>query len=391
MGIRAWAWAAATLGWAVLGAGCVDPGSPSGSPSQPWNAVTAGEVWHVSVAPDGAAAAIIRGTRSPSVVSFDPSGAEQWFHAGSAGESVAALGGDRVLVVSAALVTLHDRAGTTPLAIPPSVCPVDARVDGRGFVRLVVVAAAPASVGGQPIAARRGYIVTVSPAGALVGLDEARGAGCPRLLAVSPGGRMLVETTEGLFLVSGGVYTRYATYVTLDGDASVALADDGSIAVAQPRWGQLADGSSSGSVDVQVALVDPAGRVQWTRWVGGPGFDDVAGVGLGPDGRVYVAGTAQRLAASVVDPVVDFGTVRASIPATGSQTFLASWEPDGTLGWAAAPGSVGDDAATSLAMGADGSLVVGGWFVGAMDLPDGTHMASGGAGTRAGYVVRLDP
>jgi len=229
--------------------------------------------------------------------------------------------------------------------------------------------------------------VTIDPQGALVGLEQVQGAGCPRVLAVSPGGRLLVRTDTGVFVLSGGVYRSVpeALRARLDSDAIVALGDDGSVAVATESY------SPMGYADVRVTRLDRAGVEQWTHWVGGPGPDDLGGLALGPGGRVYVAATARPVAGTVVDPVVDLGELRAAIPATGAQAFFAAWEPDGRLAWGAAPGSADDDAATSLDLAPDGSLVVGGWFAGTMDLPDGTHMAAGAPGTHAGFVTHVAP
>lgn len=387
MGVRVWV-LGVVLGASVLGSACA--GGEAGAVGTPWSLVTGGDVLDLTVAQDGAVAALVRGDRSLMAVSLDAAGVELRSRRVDWSSTAVALGGDRVLVFALSGVELHEGVAVTPLAVPPSTCAFDPKTDGRGAVHFVVVPGARASIGGEPVEAWRGYIVTVDAHGALRTLDRLQGEGCPALLAVSPAGHRLVRTAAGTFRFADGLYRRLPLIAEsrLSYGARVTLADDGSVAIAETAPGQLADGTSSGSIDVRVTLLDASGHERWTRWVGGPGYDDVAGLARGADGRVYLAATAQGLVGSVVDPVVDFGAFRASIPASGSQTVIASWEEDGSLVWGAAPGGVRNDAATALALGAGGTLVLGGWFEGAMELPDGTHMAGGG---RAGYVVALDP
>jgi hypothetical protein len=170
------------------------------------------------------------------------------------------------------------------------------------------------------------------------------------------------------------------------------------------------------------------GDVEWTRQFGTSGYDEAAGVAVGPDGSVYVAGfTEEELAggggsaghfdgflrkysaSGAVTWTRQFGTVKGDYPyavAVGADgnvyvvgdtglrvdeggdgdfdAFVRQYDSDGTAGWTDTFGGDTFDGAFGVAVGSDGSVYVVGWADDAL---------AGGGGHQGGfdaYVRKYD-
>jgi predicted outer membrane repeat protein len=128
--------------------------------------------------------------------------------------------------------------------------------------------------------------------------------------------------------------------------------------------------------DIFLGKYDAEGRYQWLKRYGGAGDDNVAGVGVLPEGDVVFTGNTATH--------VDFGGGVLSGAEAGTSMFLARVSPAGLYRW-----SQGYDAdnVTSLAIDASGALLLGGLYSGNVDFGGGALGQSDGAG----FALRLTP
>ena len=123
--------------------------------------------------------------------------------------------------------------------------------------------------------------------------------------------------------------------------------------------------TSAGSDDVFVARFHDDGTFDWARRAGGDGVDYPRGLAFGQDGAIYVSGTFEA------ETQATFGEAEgceASLVRTGDiDLFLARYVEDGSFVWVRHAGgtTLADHLhGGSLAIAADGSVVVAGAFVG---------------------------
>ncbi|MFN4080469.1 MAG: SprB repeat-containing protein, partial [Saprospiraceae bacterium] len=120
--------------------------------------------------------------------------------------------------------------------------------------------------------------------------------------------------------------------------------------------------TSAGARDIFFAKYTPEGQVLWARQIGGPNLDFCAGVGVGPDETVFLAG--------YFEGSVDFdpGPGEFFLNSAGDvDVFVAKYTPQGELIWAFRIGNEDVNVASGLALGPDGDLYICGYFYGAMD------------------------
>jgi hypothetical protein len=115
---------------------------------------------------------------------------------------------------------------------------------------------------------------------------------------------------------------------------------------------------SSGNTDSYVAAFDAGdGRPLWSRKIGGTGFDVSRDVTATPDGNVVVIGYF-----GLAGGPVDFGG-GAIASAGGADAFLASYRgSDGGYLWTRTVGDLADDHLRSIAVDPSGNLAVSGYF-----------------------------
>ncbi len=150
---------------------------------------------------------------------------------------------------------------------------------------------------------------------------------------------------------------------TLDAAHGVALDRDGNVYVAGTFTGSAELGmgvvASRGDTDAFVISLTPEGVVRWVRTLGSDGADAAYGVATDAMG-VYVTGSVRG--------TVDFGG-GATAGGASPDPFVLALGLDGAFRWSRRFGAVsprtGSGAGYGVATGADGAVVVTGYFQGA--------------------------
>ncbi|MEZ5963960.1 MAG: hypothetical protein R3F56_08965 [Planctomycetota bacterium] len=128
-----------------------------------------------------------------------------------------------------------------------------------------------------------------------------------------------------------------------------------------------------GGRDVFVARYSASGSLAWVKQAGDLAEDTATGVGALADGSTLVFGTFVRTATfGFLEPNQ---TTLLSGQLGGERLFLARYQPDGSLAWAKAVGGTAAAWARQwgnrIAVVADGSSIVTGFFIGTMTFGQG--------------------
>ena len=143
----------------------------------------------------------------------------------------------------------------------------------------------------------------------------------------------------------------------------------------------------SGGSDVFVVKLTPAGDTLWSRAYGGTWDETGIRVAAGPSGEVLVAGIfTGPLGAS---DTFDFG-LGPLVSAGDDDVFLAKLDAGGNPVWAKRYGDALDQYVDGLAVDASGAVVIGGNFVGSIDLGGGPLTSVGNVAFDV-YLGKLDP
>ena len=149
-----------------------------------------------------------------------------------------------------------------------------------------------------------------------------------------------------------------------------ALDSQGNLYVLGTTQGDLGNESLKGTQDVYLIKYDSTGQVQWTHLLGASGSADGMALAVDANNNVVVAGSVQ-------------GELLTEALGGGSDSFVSKFNGAGEELFTRQIAPIKDDAATSLVVGADGAIYVGGWTKGAL----GGSTAGGGTD---GYVTKLD-
>jgi hypothetical protein len=143
---------------------------------------------------------------------------------------------------------------------------------------------------------------------------------------------------------------------TSDEDYATALTTgtDGSIYITGHTYGNLDGQISNGFVDTFLTKFDVDGTKLWTKLLGSSGADMPSSITVGTDGSIYVAGFTT-------------GSLDNQTNSGGNDAFFAKYSADGTNLWTKLLGTSGDDVATDLTTGKDGSIYVSGLTYGSLD------------------------
>ncbi|MDH4743514.1 hypothetical protein OMP43_05740 [Sphingomonas sp. CBMAI 2297] len=147
-------------------------------------------------------------------------------------------------------------------------------------------------------------------------------------------------------------------YANTDAAAVVTDAQGNSYIVGTTK-GDLGANLSDGDNNLFLTKVDGAGNVVWQRSLGATGSSTGAAVSLGPDGSIVVAGTVTG----------SFGGA-----STDGDMVVAKYAANGDEKFSTVVRSAGTDVAKAVAVGADGSVYVGGRIAAGND----------------GFVARID-
>ncbi len=110
---------------------------------------------------------------------------------------------------------------------------------------------------------------------------------------------------------------------------------------------------NAGQDDGYVAILDDAGQYAWAAGFGGSGRDVVVDAAAAPDGSFAVAGNFNSLSMTI-------GGGGALFNSGETDGFVAKYNPDKTLAWAAKIGTADIDEVSGLAADTDGNIYVSG-------------------------------
>jgi len=141
------------------------------------------------------------------------------------------------------------------------------------------------------------------------------------------------------------VWTRTLGATEAGSGFGVAVAADGTVAVAGAIKGAAADQTSKGGSDAVVATFTAAGDEGFVRQIGGTADDEARAVAFGADGTLYVGGRTRN------------GLSGAN--GGGWDGFVASFSATGAAGFTRQFADSGDGAINALAVTADGVFAAG--------------------------------
>jgi hypothetical protein len=128
---------------------------------------------------------------------------------------------------------------------------------------------------------------------------------------------------------------------------------DGSIYMSGDTSGALDGQTNSGGNDAFLTKYSTDGTKVWTKLLGTSGTDYASALTTGLDGSIYASGWTD-------------GSLGGQTNSGGNDAFLTKYSADGTKAWTNLLGSSGNDGATALTTGLDGSIYVSGWTDGAL-------------------------
>lgn len=302
---------------------------------------------------------------------------------------VAALSGDirfRVTVTAAGVPKDIDidlaGMGAEPRTISAVAAFVNSRLEAEGAASRLTrattrpPAAGPRSDGLPPPASSHGFQLRTGP-GETVRFSAAAGDTRPAVF---------IAATEGVGAAARGVLTKLADPATGDAPAfretleaadkttgarAVARGPDGALYVVGPTAGKTEGGAPKAGQDVAITKYDSSGKRVWTRLLGSAAPADGFAIAVGANGAIAVAGSVN-------------GRMDASAAGGARDSFVATFDAAGRDVWSVQRGAVLDDEATSVAVGDDGTVYVGG------RTRSGIGGETAGDG-QAGYVQAFGP
>lgn len=168
---------------------------------------------------------------------------------------------------------------------------------------------------------------------------------------------------------------QWATAITTDADGDVLYAGNQEGTV---DYGGLSL-KTKGTFIVTVKF-DPSGKPLWGKTFSGSTDQEVASIAAGPNGAVVVAGTTKW---STIDGVTLGGKGQMDI-------FAVQWDADGKLAWAESFGDKEDQSLESMALDAQGGVVLAGSFLGKLDFAGVPLSADPKATSSSFFVAKLD-
>jgi uncharacterized delta-60 repeat protein len=157
-------------------------------------------------------------------------------------------------------------------------------------------------------------------------------------------------------------------------DAANALTTglDGSIYVGGWTGGNLDGQTNSGQTDAFLTKYNLDGSKAWTKLLGSSRLDRADALTTGLDGSIYVSG--------LTDGNLDGQTNNSA----AYDAFLTKFNPDGSKAWTKLLGTAGQDWATALTTGLDGSIYVSGVTSENMD-------GQANTGRHDAFLTKYDP
>jgi hypothetical protein len=140
-------------------------------------------------------------------------------------------------------------------------------------------------------------------------------------------------------------WTRQLGTASGDQAGSVGTDAQGNVYIAGDTFGGL-NGASAGLADAYLAKYDPRGDLLWIRQLGSAAGDVITGIAIDQAGHVYATGQTDG----------DLGGTNAG----PSDAFLAKYAANGDLLWTRQAGTAAFDSANAVAIGDEGTVVIGG-------------------------------
>nr|WP_245344560.1 transcriptional regulator [Asticcacaulis solisilvae] len=173
---------------------------------------------------------------------------------------------------------------------------------------------------------------------------------------------------------------------------------DGSVYVLADVNGQISNQDIKGTTDVALMKYDSAGNIVFTRTLGASDAASGYSMAVSADGKIAIAGSVTGALNISKTTVTTYGTAPKQTTSTTtihegtsgydesvSDSFVSVYDPDGVEMWTQRKGGNGEDEATAVAFGADGSIYVGGRT--RTSMPGATTAIKGGWD---GYVMGFD-
>ncbi len=202
-----------------------------------------------------------------------------------------------------------------------------------------------------------------------------------RTLIIDP---VLVGST---YLGGSSADTGYDVAVDPQGDLVVAgFTESSDFPVASAQQAELARTEEVRKDAFVAKLAADGSGLVWSTYLGGLGKEEAYAVAVAGDGSVFVTGYTD----STDFPVV--GGVQTTYGGGAADAFVTKLDPGGRIVYSTFLGGSGNDAASGIAVGADGSVVITG-ATGSLDLPVASAFADRPAGSDDldAFVAKLAP
>ena len=170
-----------------------------------------------------------------------------------------------------------------------------------------------------------------------------------------PGGKVFTETLQG----------------SITGVHKTVAGADGSLYVLADVEKEVSGQTIKGDKDVALLKYDSAGHLLYARSLGAADSATGLGLAVADDGSVAVAGSVTGKLAGAEN-----GPINSDSAGKLTDSFVTRYDAKGDEAWTVRRGGLLEDEATALAFGADGVLYVGGRTK--SDLPGSASSASGG-------------
>ena len=175
---------------------------------------------------------------------------------------------------------------------------------------------------------------------------------------------------------AGGSADDFARAVAIDAEGNCYLT--GSFQSPSVDFGGESVKRNSDS-EIYVAKFDGNGKVLWVRQAGGSGGGSGNGIAVGADGYVYVCG--------YFSGDITFGDL--TLKNSGfNDIFVARYDTNGELDWVRQIGGPGDDAASAIAVDAQGNCYITGGFED--NVRFSRNITLGSAGLVDSFIAKLD-